>query len=319
MKLSIITPFYNTDKNLFGHLLESIINQSDMRFEWIIVNDCSDESHENELKKSMYNCGIKNYVLIKNDKNYGAAISRNRGIQASSGDYIVFVDSDDYIDNDFVRIIYECIDNNHADIIFFDYIRKTSKKEIKCKTLNIQPNQPIQRDAVLLNMTTNVCGKVIKASIINKDDSVLFPDLKRYEDWVFMTSAVCFASSYYYLEGKYLYYYYDNNMSVVHKYNMDGCDYARKAFEIIQNKVSDNTILEYLFVREVIYTSIRDKILRLNRNDFNVQMKSITQEYPNWRKHIKGMLLGKKQKIILSLYANNMYYTEKMLVKFASK
>src|SRR5699024_165398 len=94
LKLSIIVPIYNSEKRL-GRCLNSIINQSYKNIEIILVNDGStDTSLEicNEFKKK------DSRVKVINKENEGVALARNDGLLVATGDYIAFVDSDDYLD-----------------------------------------------------------------------------------------------------------------------------------------------------------------------------------------------------------------------------
>ena len=93
IKYSFIVPVYNTEKFL-KKCLDSLVNQTYKDFEIIVVNDGSTDKSSNIISK--YQKKYKNIIVI-NKENEGLSMARNRGIQKSSGKYIIFVDSDDYV------------------------------------------------------------------------------------------------------------------------------------------------------------------------------------------------------------------------------
>ncbi len=104
---SIIVPVYNTEKYL-NKCIDSILNQTINNYEIIIIND---GSTDNSLKKlSEYK--NKDNIKIINQENKGLSSARNTGLKHSKGDYIIFIDSDDYIDKSFLENINKNLDKN---------------------------------------------------------------------------------------------------------------------------------------------------------------------------------------------------------------
>lgn len=113
MKYSFIVPVYNTEKYL-KKCLDSLVNQTYKDFEIIVVNDGStDESYK---IISRYKNKYKNISVI-NQENEGLSMARNRGVQKSSGKYIIFVDSDDYVSDKLLENIDKEMDD--CDILRF--------------------------------------------------------------------------------------------------------------------------------------------------------------------------------------------------------
>lgn len=107
MKYSIIVPAYNTEKYI-DKCLDSIFSNTYKNFEVIIVNDGSTDKTESIIKK--YIKKYNNIIYIK-QKNMGLSMARNNGIKKATGDYLLFIDSDDYIDKELLKNINENIDN----------------------------------------------------------------------------------------------------------------------------------------------------------------------------------------------------------------
>lgn len=113
IKYSFIVPVYNTEKYL-KKCLDSLVNQTYKDFEIILVNDGSTDKSSSIISK--YQKKYKNIIVIDKE-NEGLSMARNRGVQKSSGKYIIFVDSDDYVSNKLLEEVDKKIDDN--DILRF--------------------------------------------------------------------------------------------------------------------------------------------------------------------------------------------------------
>lgn len=102
-KFSIIVPVYNTEKYV-KKCLDSIKSQTLKDYEVIIVNDGSTDNSSDIISKYPYK--------IINQDNQGLSMARNNGVKASSGDYLIFIDSDDYIEKDLLKEIDKSLSNN---------------------------------------------------------------------------------------------------------------------------------------------------------------------------------------------------------------
>lgn len=115
--VSIIIPIYNVEKYL-KQCLESCINQTEKNIEIICVNDCSPD---NSLEIINYYASIDSRIKIINQKeNKGLGAARNIGLNNATGEYIWFIDSDDYINLNSCKIIYDIAKKNELDIIRFN-------------------------------------------------------------------------------------------------------------------------------------------------------------------------------------------------------
>ncbi|MBP6281893.1 MAG: glycosyltransferase [Leptotrichiaceae bacterium] len=109
MKLSIIIPAYNTEEYI-GQCIESVLNIKEIENEIIIINDGSTDKTFEILKK--YESKNSNIKLITQN-NQGASVARNRGIKESTGDYIYFLDSDDWIETGSFEKIVKSVENSY--------------------------------------------------------------------------------------------------------------------------------------------------------------------------------------------------------------
>ena len=105
MKVSILVPVYNVEK-FFSRCLESLFSQTYSNIEYVFVNDCTPDNSMIVLHDILqkYPNHVNNVKLIENPSNNGIAIVRNTLLDNAHGDYVLFVDSDDWIENDMVEI-----------------------------------------------------------------------------------------------------------------------------------------------------------------------------------------------------------------------
>ena len=130
-KISVIIPVYNTEKYL-KRCFDSVIEQDYQNLELVIINDGSKDNSELIIKE--YKEKYPNLISYYKKENTGVADTRNFGIEKATGDYIMFLDSDDYIDKSLFKNLEEHI-NNNVELIKF----KLQRVDDSGKTLEIVP------------------------------------------------------------------------------------------------------------------------------------------------------------------------------------
>lgn len=138
--ISIIIPIYNSEKYL-NRCIDSILNQTYSNLEIILIDD---GSTDNSLKICEEYLNIDNRIKIKHKKNEGTASARNMGLNMAKGEWIAFVDSDDYIEKDMYEKLYKNAIKNNAEISTCTLKYKTIegniifpfKDELKMETIN---------------------------------------------------------------------------------------------------------------------------------------------------------------------------------------
>lgn len=184
--ISVIIPMYNAEKYIYKNI-NSILNQDFSDFELIVVNDSSTDNSLN-IVKSFDDKRISIYTKI----NEGTSKARNYGLKYAKGDYILFIDADDYIElntlSTYVSIIEkenidliingfysETVNSNYNDLVFLDSKSYHNKKDLK-------------EDLVLLykkHLLYNVWNKLFKTTII-KNNKISFKDISFGEDMIFV-------------------------------------------------------------------------------------------------------------------------------------
>lgn len=185
IKISIIVPIYNTEKFL-RKCIESILNQTLQEIEIILINDGStDNSHNICLE---YAEKYPKKIRYVNNRNIGCSATRNLGIELAQGEYIAFVDSDDYIEKEMYKELWDEKEKNNSDIVFcgITYInllnnqKNLSIPKIKNKFDYFSPK----------NRIANPVNKIFNRKLILKK-KIIFPvDTQNCEDLVFCFKAL---------------------------------------------------------------------------------------------------------------------------------
>lgn len=189
-EISVIVPVYNGEKYL-RECIESILSQSFRNFELILVNDGSTDNSENICNEYVTN---DNRVKVISKPNGGASSARNLGIDNSVGNYIIFCDSDDWIEKEFIEILYRNIKENNCDIVYsgvyrdFYYDDKKIQNEVAgiseekyIKIENLQENlEYIMR--TMSGPFLSPWGKLYKADIIRNNKLYFDTSMICYED-----------------------------------------------------------------------------------------------------------------------------------------
>ena len=174
-KVSIIVPVYNTSKYL-NSCIKSLLHQTLEDIEIILINDGSTDSSESIIKK--YKDKRIKYISKKNE---GIGKTRNLGIDTATGEYLSFIDSDDYVEPNFCEKMYEKAIKDKCDIVICDYYEDHNYglKEIRFPTFkdaSLKENPDI---LTLVNL--GPCNKIYKRSLF-KDKENRFVESLKYED-----------------------------------------------------------------------------------------------------------------------------------------
>lgn len=226
--ISVIIPVYNVEKYL-KRTIRSVINQSHINIEIILVDDKSTDS---SLKIcSEYEKLDSRISVLKQEKNQGPTIARNRAISLAKGKYIYFMDSDDYIEKDMLENLYNIADKENLDLVICGYYFETSKlvnnKEeilsnfpINYKSKKYNSQKEFKRDLVKLwdaSMLYNIWNKLYRTDII-QNNNIRFKDIMISEDIEFNKEYIDFCNKIYIDELCYYHYIREREGSITTKY-----------------------------------------------------------------------------------------------------
>ena len=248
MLISVVIPVYNTSSYL-SRCIDSIFEQDLKDVELIFIDDCSTDDSFHVLNQCLKGRECDNLTIIQNPQNLGSGETRNKGIELSKGEYVIFIDSDDYVTSDYFEVLRNAA-KNRPDIVVFDMTEIWSDKTV-LKHVDL-PNTPIDSvEHLLLNkMHNSLCNKLFKHSLFFDYDIRISKGLSMFED-----KSICFKLFYYAKTQLYInksLYYYDrsreNSLTKVFKEN------NIKASVIVANVIDD------FFKGEVLSPRIHDAI-----------------------------------------------------------
>ena len=185
IKVSVIVPVYNASEYI-ANTLNSIINQDFDGYELIVIDDGSADNSLEIINKTLHNASIPNQVIHQD--NSGVSVARNVGIDASKGDYLVFIDADDYVTPNHISTLY----NGESDFSLTLYVKKEGEKLTQLDTYSedvISTEEFIKKE-LNMQITFNFFQLMYKASII-KDNNIRFtPGIVYGEDTEFAHKAL---------------------------------------------------------------------------------------------------------------------------------
>ncbi|MDF2884761.1 MAG: glycosyl transferase [Clostridiaceae bacterium] len=245
-EISIVVPVYNVEKYL-DKCISSILQQSFTDFELILVNDGSNDNSGSKCDEYKH---IDSRIKVIHQENQGLSSARNIGIEASQGNYITFIDSDDFIHPKMLEILYNNILEDKADISTCGYELFYEGKEVLEKSIdnNITLYTNIQAVKKIVEKSESImiiaCCKLYRRSLFH---DIYYPVGKYHED-EFVTYKLLYKSIKIVVTDAKLYYYLQRSNSIT------GSNYSIKRLEklealeqaIIFFKNENNKELAYL-------------------------------------------------------------------------
>lgn len=298
-KISIIVPVYNTSKYL-KKCFDSILLQKYKNIELIIINDGSTDKSLSIIKEYEKK---DNRIIVIDKKNSGQADCRNIGIEIATGDYLMFVDSDDYLEIDAFETLVNHINKNKCDILCFDYYSVIDDKKNHEISMNNYIDD-IKRNYYL----SNPCpwNKIFKTKIL-KDNNFKFLVGYIYEDLATIPLTTFYTDKIDYINVP-LYNYIIRNGSTMRQkdYNpkLENIYYAIEYLYENTNKLSKeyDKELEYMFIEHLLHASTLRFLEFENTDKFIVKNGEILLEkFPNWKKNIYYKKQSLKYKIMCEL------------------
>ena len=233
-KVSIIVPFFNTEKYI-ERCLNSLINQTLSDVEIVLINDGSTDNSI-QIAKSFEKKDSRIKIIEQENKKQGAA--RNAGMKVATGEYIGFVDSDDWVDLDYYEKLYSAAKKYDADIALATNVRIGNGKT-KYR-LNINKEDfiiTLQEKFDIQNQPQNPCptNKIYRKTILEKNN-ILWPEGVYCEDKLFTIQAVYYANGIVTVPSVF-YYYFRNPHSTVK---------SKKRFVSVDKEIAKKAVLDFL-------------------------------------------------------------------------
>lgn len=195
--VSVLVPLYNVEKYI-GKCVESLFRQTYSNIEYIFVNDCTPDKSMVIIKKKIsdFNIPSNKYTIIDHEKNMGISTSRNDCIANAKGDYLLFVDSDDWIENNMIELLVNAAKENNADISGCGYTEEYSDRSIDYPQTYTNNHNEMMKAITILTIKGVMWKLLIKRSIIVENDIKFIPNNNMVDDYLFCCQVFYYAQAF---------------------------------------------------------------------------------------------------------------------------
>ena len=296
-KVSVIVPIYNVEKYL-EKCINSLLSQTLEDIQIILVNDGSKDNSGNIAKE--YEKNNKDRVIYVEKANGGLSDARNYGLKYATGDFIAFLDSDDYIEKNAYEEMYNKAIEEDADYVECDFIWEFPNKT------RVDKQYPYKNKKEMLSFVRVVAwNKLIKRQLIT-DNNLEFPKGLRYEDVEFTYKLIPFINKFAYVDKPFVH-YVQREGSIANVQN----ERTAEIFTVLDNVIEfykKNNIyeeyreeLEYNYARYLLCSSlkrmckIKDKTIR--EKLLTDSWERLNLNFPNWKENVilKTVNIGKNK------------------------
>lgn len=300
-KVSVIVPVYNVEKYI-RKCLDSLVNQTLEDMEIIVVNDGSKDASIDIVKEYVEKY---NNIKLYEKENGGLSDARNYGLQFATGKYIAFLDSDDYVDVNLYKRMYEKSKKEDSDMVecnFYWTYDKKNKKDIGQKYKG--QKEMFEKARVV------AWNKLYKKEVLD-NAKVQFPKGLRYEDVEFFYKLIPHIENVSFVKEP-LIYYVQRKQSIVNTQN----EKTKDIFTVLENVIAYykehnlyeeyKEVIEYTYARLLLCSSfkrmckIKDKNIR--KKLLNETWINLNEKFPNWKENkILNTNLDNKKRYMLSV------------------
>lgn len=195
IKVSILVPFYKVE-NYVGRCVESLFTQTYTNIEYVFVNDCTPDKSMEVINDYIQKYGVQDKCkMIVHEKNQGISASRNDCLDNMTGDYFLFIDSDDYIDKNMVELLVEAALKENADISGCGYIEEYADHSLNHPQKYTNDHDEMMRAITLLTIKGVMWKLLVRSTIVteHRDEVRFIPDRNMVDDYLFCCQIFYYA------------------------------------------------------------------------------------------------------------------------------
>lgn len=278
IKVSVVIPVYNTEQFL-KECLDSLVNQTLKEIEIICVDDGSTDNSLSVLKEYEKKYG---FIKVLSQENAGAGIARNHGLEYVQGEYVSFIDSDDWLELDAFEKLYKNAKIHNSDLVFFnaieqypDRVRKRiyfpNNEDYTKNVFNYKDNKKIVMNGFLI-----ACTKLHRTKLIKEND-IQFKDFPVNNDVAFHIETTILAKRISYVPDILYHYRRDEPVSL-----QSSTVKSKKGFVII--KLFE--VVEKLLNEHDLMDEFELNFLNFKFGESEVRLNNIAEEYKNEFLHL---------------------------------
>lgn len=317
-KFSVIIPVYQVEEYL-QECVSSILEQTYQDFEVILVDDGSPDGCP-EICDNLQKQDRRIRVIHKENGGLGSA--RNAGMEIAQGEYLFFLDSDDFVAPNLLEILCKCIEQHESDIIIFRLAPVKNGKILAAIVDSMPLNQSltVKDTPHLLLVLPATCNKIYRKDLFIQNN-IQFPPRAWYEDLRTIPKLLCKAQNIYCIDDV-LYYYLQRSGSITNNSNIERNREILDAFDDLISYFNNNvnlecfSELEYLAIYHLfIAASVR--IIQIDPK--NIMLDEIAQymdiHFPNFYQNKYLPLLGRNKTLIFKCLYHKQYKIIQLIFK----
>lgn len=314
IKVSVIVPVYNVE-NYLSKCLDSLVSQTLNGMELLLIDDGSTDSSSVIIEQ--YKKKYPNLIRTFSKKNGGQGSARNLGIREATGEYIGFVDSDDYVSSDMFEKLYKKAKQENADIVTCNYYYLSGDKQEKIKLY-----QPKKNTDLFFEPWAAPWNKLYRRSIF-VEHQIYYPEIRAYEDTAFYANMIPFVHTISNVDDALVYQVYRKSSTMNAAQNervlliFDVVQYIQDFYQKQGIYSQYYKYLEYFCSKILLSSSvlricqIRD---RKTRNEYLAKtLEEVKTRFPQYKKNkffkkgIKGAYIRSISKFTIPIYAELIY------------
>jgi len=300
---------------------DSLLSQTFTDFELILINDGSIDKSLEILREYE---AKDNRVIVVDKVNEGVSVARNTGIEIAKGEYMMFCDSDDYVEKNWVEYLLESVRLYPNALSVCDFYKVSDTGAISVNNSDIEPQSIDVYQSFKMGLFGNPVNKIYRTSIIKTNNILFSSGIPIGEDVEFNTKYFLNCSELFFI-GVPLYYYCDNETSALKKYYHDLLKYHLNCFSFRYPFIKDTELSEYCDISfgyifpmfENVFDS-RNKESFFKKLRFNQQMIK-TQAFGNMITHCSEKAMDCRTRKVLLKQNYYIYYLFSKLVHFKNK
>lgn len=325
-KVSILVPFFNAGK-YFGRCLRSLFGQTYPLLEFIFIDDASTDDSASSIKSiiEQFPNRANDVTYIRHDKNLGVAASRNEAIDSATGDFICFVDADDFIESDTIQLLVEKQQENDADMVWCNALMHTDGGDHLL-------SEPLYKDKHEMMLTYSsmargylmvVWRRLIRRPLLTEHNIHCIPGYNYAEDKVLMSQIAYYTQAFGHVDKALYHYNRMNESSLVaqrnHRLRPDLFKQELYNWEVTERFFSDkepayyekSAIAKLLYLKEHLDQALQESSLE----GFRIAVEHINATNPAFWTAIGW----NRSKLHRRLYGNYFYMKYSPLIKRPAK
>lgn len=305
IKVSILVPVYNVEKYV-GKCVESIFTQTYTNIEYVFVNDCTPDKSMEVINNYIEKYNIKKKcIIINHEKNKGICASRNDCLDNATGDYFLFIDSDDYIDLDMVEKLVEAAQKENADISGCGYTEEYNDHSLDFPQKYTNDYKEMLKAITVLKLKGVMWKLLIRRSIVEENHIRFMPEKNMVDDYLFCCQVFYYSHRFSGVD-KCMYHYIQYNPNNYSQRTFHNINHQAEAIKEVEKFYKDKGV--YNIVEKEIYIRkfIAKKPLLMDKKCIDI--KKWREIFPESNNAWKELSFSKGNQLIFKLAQSPFYW-----------